>query len=86
MASPITVYKNNLLLFEAKGIQQAATFLAEEFNTTKYKYFDHIERGYVYNIPYYIGEDEYRFVAPFEIWTNRRRELEESGHNNARRF
>lgn len=86
MASPITVYKNNDLLFEAKNIQQAAKLLAEQFNTTKNKYYDHIERGYVYNIPYYVGEDEYRFVAPIEIATNHRRELEERGHKNARRL
>ena len=86
MASPITIYKNNNLLFEAKNIQEAANFLADELNTTKHKYYDHIERGYVYNIPYYIGDDEYRFVAPTEIAVNRRRELEESGHKNARRF
>jgi 5-methylcytosine-specific restriction enzyme A len=42
MASPITVYKNNDLLFEAKKIQQAAAFLAEQFNSTKNKYFNHI--------------------------------------------
>jgi 5-methylcytosine-specific restriction enzyme A len=85
MASPITIYKNNDLLFEAKNIQEAARFLADHFNSSKYKYYDHIERGYVYNIPYYIGEDEYHFVAPKEIAANRRKELEEKGHKNARR-
>jgi 5-methylcytosine-specific restriction enzyme A len=86
MASSITIYKNNDLLFKANNIQQAAGYLAEQFNTSKHKYYDHIERGYVYNIPYYIGEDEYRFVAPVEIATNRRRELEEREHKNAHRF
>ena len=35
MASPITIYKNNDLLFEAKNIQEAARLLAEHFNTFK---------------------------------------------------
>ena len=86
MASPITIYKNNNLLFDAKNIQEAARFLAEHFNSTKGKYYDHIERGYVYSIPYYIGDDEYLFVAPKEVAANRRKELEERGHKNARRI
>ncbi|MFC7061007.1 HNH endonuclease [Halobacillus seohaensis] len=86
MPSPINIYKNNKLLFDAKNIQEAARFLAEQYNTTKGKYYDHIERGYVYNIPYYLGEDEYHFVVPKEIATIRRNELEERGHKNARRF
>ncbi|MBY0147745.1 HNH endonuclease [Neobacillus niacini] len=85
MASPITILKNNDLLFEAKNIQEAARFFEEYFNSSKYKYYDSIERGYVYNIPYYDGEDEYHFVAPKEIAANRRKELEERGHKNARR-
>lgn len=85
MANPITIYKNNELLFEAKNIQEAARFLEEHFNSSKYKYYDHIERGYVYNIPYYTVEDEYRFVASKEVTENRRKELEERGHKNARR-
>jgi 5-methylcytosine-specific restriction enzyme A len=85
MASPITIYKNNDLLFEAKNIQEAARLLEEHFGSSKYKYYDHIERGYVYNIPYYNGDDEYRFVAPNEIAANRRKELEERDHKNARR-
>lgn len=84
MASPITIYKNNDLLFEAKNIQEAARFFEEHFNSSKYKYYDLIERGYVYNIPYFDGEDEYHFVAPEEIVANRRKELEERGHKNAR--
>jgi 5-methylcytosine-specific restriction enzyme A len=38
MSSPVKIYKNNELLFDAKGIQGAASFLAEHFNTTKNKY------------------------------------------------
>ncbi|WP_099363666.1 HNH endonuclease [Fredinandcohnia onubensis] len=86
MASPITILKNNEMLFEANNIQEAARFLAEQLNSTKYKFYDHIERGYVYNIPFYIKENKYRFIAPKNIAVNRRRELEESGHKNARRF
>lgn len=86
MASPINIFKNNDLLFEARNIQEAARFLEEHFNSSKYKYYDCIERGYVYNIPYYDGEDEYHFVAPKEIAANRRKELEERGHKNARRI
>lgn len=85
MASPITIYKNNKLLFEAISIQEAATFLAGHLNTKKNKCYDPIERGYVYNISYYVNEDEYHFVAPEKIATNRRKELEEKGHHNARR-
>jgi 5-methylcytosine-specific restriction protein A len=85
MASPISIYKNNELLFEAKNIQEAARFLEEHFNSSKYKYYDLIERGYVYNISFYNEEDEYRFVAPKAIAANRRKELEERGHKNARR-
>lgn len=85
MASPITIYKNNDLLIEAKNIQEAARFFEEHFNSSKYKYYDLIERGYVYNIPFFDGEDEYHFVAPKEIAANRRKELEERGHKNARR-
>ncbi|PKF86740.1 HNH endonuclease [Bacillus sp. BA3] len=86
MASPITIFKNDELLFEATNIQEAASFLADHLNTTKFKCYDPIERGYVYNIPYYVEEEEYRFVAPEEISTNRRKELEEREHKNARRF
>ncbi|WP_339148991.1 MULTISPECIES: HNH endonuclease [unclassified Sutcliffiella] len=86
MACPITIYKNGDEFFQAENIQQAAILFAEQFNSSKYKFYDYIERGYVYNIPYYSGMDEYRFVAPIDIATNRRRELEVSGHKNARRF
>jgi 5-methylcytosine-specific restriction protein A len=84
MASPITIMKNDELLFEAATIQKAARYLANHLNTTKFT-FDSIERGYVYDIPYYVEEDEFRFVAPEEIANRRRKELEESGHKNARR-
>ncbi|WP_397539817.1 HNH endonuclease [Rummeliibacillus pycnus] len=86
MASPITIIKNNVLLFKATNIQEAARFLAEHLNTTKNKCYDPIERGYVYNIPFFVEEDEYRFVAPDEIVANRRKELEEREHKNARRI
>ena len=86
VASPITIIKNNVLLFKASNIQEAARFLAEHLNTTKYKCYDPIERGYVYNIPFFVGEDEYRFIAPDEISANRRKELEERDHKNARRI
>jgi 5-methylcytosine-specific restriction protein A len=85
MASPITIFKNCALLFEAPSIQEAAKILAEEINTSKSKCYDPIERGYVYSIPYYVREDKYSFVAPKEAAFNRRKELEESGHKNARR-
>lgn len=86
MASPITIIKNNVLLFKATNIQEAARFLAEHLNTTKNKCYDPIERGYVYNIAFFVGEDEYRFVAPDEISAKRRKELEEGDHKNARRI
>ncbi|MBM7662812.1 5-methylcytosine-specific restriction protein A [Bacillus mesophilus] len=85
MASPITIIKNDSLLAEAQSIQGAARILAEELNTTNYKCYDPIERGYVYEIPYYFGNDEYRFSASVEVAAQRRKELEESGHKNARR-
>lgn len=85
MASPITIFKNDELLFVATNIQEAARFLEEHINTTKSKFYDSIERGYVYKIPFYVEEDEYRFVASEEIAANRRKELEERGHKNARR-
>ncbi|WP_342556950.1 hypothetical protein [Lysinibacillus sp. FSL P4-0201] len=43
MASPITIIKNNELLFKATNIQEAAGFLAEHLNTTKNKCYDPIE-------------------------------------------
>lgn len=85
MASPITIFNNDELLFEATDIKEAAEFLAEHLNTTKNRCYNLIERGYVYNIPYYVEENEYRFVAPEEIATNRRKQLEERDHKNARR-
>ncbi|MFD9626654.1 HNH endonuclease [Peribacillus muralis] len=85
MASPITIFKNDELLFEATNIQEAARYLADHLNTTKSKYYDPIERGYVYSIPYYDKEDKYLFVASEEIATIRRKQLEERGHENARR-
>jgi 5-methylcytosine-specific restriction protein A len=85
MTSPITIIKNDELLFEATNIQEATIFLAEHLNTTKFKCYDPIERGYVYHIPYYVEEDEYCFVAPEDIVANRRKELEERDHKNARR-
>jgi len=86
VASQITIIKNNVLLFKATNIQEAARVLAEHLNTTNNKCYDPIERGYVYNIPFLIGEDEYRFVAPGVIAANRRKELEERDHKNARRI
>ncbi|MET3195257.1 hypothetical protein [Gottfriedia sp. OAE603] len=83
--SPITIRKNDDLLFEAKNIQEAAKFLSEHLKITKSKCFDYIERGYVYHITYDIKGDEYSFIAPAEIALNRRKELEERGHHNARR-
>jgi 5-methylcytosine-specific restriction protein A len=85
MASPIIIYKNDRLLFEVTSIQEAAKVLAEELNISKSKCYDPIERGYVYSIPYYVGEDKYRFVSRKEVAVNRRKELEEVRHKNARR-
>ncbi|MCA0174554.1 HNH endonuclease [Bacillus sp. RAR_GA_16] len=86
MASTITILKNDQVLFEATSIQEAARFLAEHLSTAISKCYDPIERGYVYNIPYTKGKDEYRFVAPNHIASKRRYELEERGHHNARRI
>lgn len=83
---PIKIFKNGKVLFEAKGIQEAARILAEQLNMTIYKCYDPIERGYVYHIPYYVGDDEYRFKAPEGLAANRRKELEETNHKNARRI
>ncbi|MEB1809544.1 MAG: HNH endonuclease [Bacillaceae bacterium] len=85
MPSPITILKNNEELFKADSIQHAARFLAEHLRTSVNKCYDPIERGYVYHIPYKVEEDEYRFIAPQEISANRRKELEERDHKNARR-
>jgi 5-methylcytosine-specific restriction enzyme A len=86
MATPITIYKNNEKLIEATDIQKAAEFLSKHLNRSKNMCFNAIERGYVYNIPYYIEEEEYQFVAPEQIAFKRRKELEERDHPNARRF
>lgn len=86
MASFITTYKNNEVLTERKNISKAAEFLAEYLGTTEGKLFKHIERGYVYNIPYFHGEDTYTFSADEDVAINRRKELEEGDHNNARRM
>lgn len=86
MPSPITIIKNDELLYEATSIQNAARFLAEYLQISKYKLYDPIERGYVYNIPYYVEEDEYRFISLEEVAENRRKKLEETNHKNARRI
>lgn len=86
MANPITIFQNDELLFAARNIQEAARFLEEHLNINKSKLYDPIERGYVYKIPFYVEKDEYRFVASEEVAANRRKELEEKGHKNARRF
>ncbi|MDW0109816.1 HNH endonuclease [Sporosarcina aquimarina] len=86
MVSPIIIYKNDEFLFDAPSIQESARFLAKYLNTTSNKLFDHIERGYVCEIPYFNEGDEYYFVASKEIALNRRKELEERCHKNARRF
>lgn len=86
MPSSITIIKNDNLLFEAASIQAAARFLAEHLHTSKYKLYAPIERGFVYNIPYYVEEDEYRFTSLKEVALNRRKELEDTNHKNARRI
>jgi 5-methylcytosine-specific restriction enzyme A len=86
MPTPITISKNNQLLYEATNIQEAAGYLADHLNIKKSKCYDPIERGYVYNIPYHFKEDEYLFIAPPEIAANRRQELEDRDHKNARRI
>lgn len=70
MTSPITIIKNDELLFEATNIQEAAIFLAEHLNTTKFKCYDPIERGYVYHIPYYVGV--WQESVPFGPLANKR--------------
>lgn len=42
------------------------------WNTTKYN--NSIERGYVYNLLYFVEEDEYRVTTSEEIAINRREE------------
>ncbi|MED4032201.1 HNH endonuclease [Priestia megaterium] len=86
MAIPITIIKNDNLLFEAINIQEAAMLLAEALNITIPRCNDLIERGYVYNIPYYVKDDEYRFIASKEVADKRRKELEDNNHHNARRI
>lgn len=85
MASPITILKNEEQLYKASNIQDAARFMANHLNISKFKLYDPIERGYVYNIPYYVEEDEYVFFAPEAVAAKRRVEMEERGHKNARR-
>lgn len=85
MANPITIFKNEEFLFKSLNIQEAARFLEEHLTINKSKIYDLIERGYVYKIPFRVEEDEYRFVAPEKIAANRRKEIEERGHKNARR-
>ncbi|WP_185763477.1 hypothetical protein [Niallia circulans] len=51
MASPITILKNEEQLYKASNIQDAARFMANHLNISKFKLYDPIERGYVYNIP-----------------------------------
>jgi 5-methylcytosine-specific restriction enzyme A len=85
MASPITIFKNDKLLFKATSIQNAPRLLAKHLNISENKCYDPIERGYVYHIPYNVEEDEYRFVAHEKIAVIRRKELEERDHKNARR-
>lgn len=58
MACPITIIKNDELLFEATNIQEAARLLANHLNTAKL-IFDLIERGYVYDIPYYVKKTNF---------------------------
>lgn len=86
MPTPITISKNNQLLFEATNIQEAAEYLANHLNIKKSKCYDPIERGYVYNIPYKFEGEEYRFIAPPKIAANRRQELEDRDHKNGRRI
>jgi 5-methylcytosine-specific restriction enzyme A len=86
MPTPIAIRKNNQPLYEATNIQEATGYLADYLNIKKSKCYDPIERGYVYNIPYHFEGDEYRFIAPPEIASNRRQELEERDHKNARRI
>ncbi|MDT9025678.1 HNH endonuclease [Rossellomorea yichunensis] len=86
MPTPITINKNNQLLYEATNIQEAAGYLADHLNIMKSKCYDPIERGYVYNIPYHFEGNEYLFIAPPEIAANRRQELEDRDHKNARRI
>ncbi|MGD6846309.1 HNH endonuclease [Rossellomorea aquimaris] len=86
MPAPITISKNNQLLYKATNIQEATGYLAEHLNIKKSKCYNPIERGYVYNIPYHFEEDEYRFIAPPKIAANRRQELEDRDHKNARRI
>jgi 5-methylcytosine-specific restriction enzyme A len=83
--SLITVYENNKVLFETKDIHEAAQLMAEYLHTKKDNCYDFIERGYVYNIPYYFDEEEYWFVVPKEVAAKRRKELEDIDHKNARR-
>lgn len=51
MASPITIFKNNELLFEASNIQEAARYLAEHLNTTKYRSFVYHQDAPVFQAP-----------------------------------
>lgn len=85
MKRPISIFKNEEQLYSAANIQEASIFLANHLNINENKLTDSLERGYVYNIPYYSGEDKYTFVAPDDIAARRRKELEESDHKNARR-
>ncbi|WP_262371824.1 hypothetical protein [Rossellomorea aquimaris] len=86
MPTPITISKNDQPLYEATHIQEAAGYLADYLNIKKSKCYDPIERGYVYNIPFHFEGGEYRFIAPPEIAANRRQELEDRDHKNARRI
>ncbi|PLR71026.1 HNH endonuclease [Bacillus sp. UMB0728] len=86
MATPITIYRNNENILEATDIQKAAEFLSKHLQQNKNASFNAIERGYVYDIPYYHKEEEYRFVAPERIAFKRRKQLEEREHVNARRY
>ncbi|QTC41488.1 EVE domain-containing protein [Bacillus sp. V3] len=85
MVTPITINKNSKVIYEASSIQDAASFLVDQVNMNITKCFDTIERGYVYDIPYYEEENEFRFIAAVERAAQRRKELEDNNHKNARR-
>ncbi|MHC8520845.1 HNH endonuclease [Rossellomorea sp. H39__3] len=84
--TPISIMKNSQPLYEADSIQDAARYLSEHLNISIYRCYDPIERGYAYHVPYYYDGDIYRFIAPPEISSARRQQLEEKEHKNARRI
>ena len=86
MASPITIYKNNNLLYEAKNIQEAADFYQRTLIRQRINFMITLKGGMYITFHTILEKMNIALLHLQRLELTVEENVEERGHKNARRF